>query len=325
MSRGVIALMVGAAVIVVAAGTGVYLLTRDDSGSSPASSAAGQTTNAVAAYRRDSQAARQRLLASARVMSRRLEQTASAASLALLVRSANQQLAAVNQGRAELADLNPQGARARTANGLLVRASDAHRQLLLSVSRIDRNDPGRALKRFPAMVRDGRDAVAGYRRAAVAAGLAPASVLAAQGLGQLSGVQQALRAQETKLAEEAAAEQRDSSGGAGGGGGTSGGGGSLSISSVTATDLGSTIRVTADYCDRTPGRVNSFAYTATVFTGDVSLGSNTVYADQTRACNTVIVDIPDGMPLGSHGVAFTVDNLTNSVSTSASSGVTVVD
>ena len=120
------------------------------------------------------------------------------------------------------------------------------------------------------------------------------------------------------------------SGGSAGGGGSSGGSGSAdctnanacpAISSVRARDSGSSIQISADYCDRTPGEVNDFQYTFAVIADDgTPVGGDEQIASQTRACNTISTSISDTFPAGTYTAVVRVDNLTNGVGGRAESG-----
>lgn len=83
------------------------------------------------------------------------------------------------------------------------------------------------------------------------------------------------------------------------------------ISAVGAEDVGASVRTYLDYCDRTYGRVNRFAYTFQLI-GKRPL-ARTVQISQTRACNRVSATFSGALPPGTYRVRVSIHNRTNEV------------
>ncbi len=87
------------------------------------------------------------------------------------------------------------------------------------------------------------------------------------------------------------------------------------FSSVAGTDQGSTLVVRGDFCDRTPGAVNTMLFTLDMIdSSGVVVESTTQQTAETRMCSSVTFSLPDRYPGGSYTVRIRADNLTNNVS-----------
>lgn len=271
-----------------------------------------------------------RLSTSVKVTSRSLANASRPRDVARVSRTARQQLALVQEMRSRIADV-PRTDQSRRAAGELSRATQAHRQYLIALSRVSSLPAKRALKSLPGARNEARKALVHYR--AVGRQI-PGSVggITTSGIADISGLRTALRAKvaDEERAEREAAEAREraraasrpaapSNSGSSGGSTYSG----PVVSGVTGHDAGGTINVSASYCDRTPGAVNQFRYTFTL--NGQSYASDSYTASQTRACNQISWNFPDGFPLGPYSITVTVDNLTNNVSGSGTGSVSVVN
>ncbi len=82
------------------------------------------------------------------------------------------------------------------------------------------------------------------------------------------------------------------------------------ITAISGTDLGSKIRISMDYCDRTPGQYQGFVYRFRLAdsNGSVASWSSTVSKTQTWACNTITAEMPNNYSPGTWQVRATIAN-----------------
>lgn len=93
------------------------------------------------------------------------------------------------------------------------------------------------------------------------------------------------------------------------------------ISRLSAGKTQPGMEVDVEYCDRSPGAVNAFTYTATVLNGNTVIGSETLDLEQTDACNRVTLLVGREAPGEEEAVVFTIDNHTNAVSAQSTAAV----
>lgn len=311
--------LAGAAIAILALVAVVVVLFVAGGDDAPAAGSAGPSVEYVAAVRGPVG----RLNASAAVTGRVLTHAHRAGDLARIARSSDQQLAVIQVARRRLADI-PTGPAEAEAHGALSRAAQEHRAFLTALARLGDLSAADARTQVPQIRTHIRKALGQYSAFFAGVPGAPRSLMSA-GLADLSGLTQAIA--DKKRAEDAAAAstRENSSGrstGSSGGGSTSG---ALSISRASGADLGSLIEVSADYCDRTPGRVNDFLYTFQILSDGVTVASNSYSASQTRACNAIAMNFADRFALGAYTVVVRVDNLTNHVSATRYGALAVTD
>lgn len=273
-----------------------------------------------------------RLSESARVTGKALAVASKPRDVQRVSRTARQQMALVQQVRGRLADV-PAGRTSRKARGELARATQAHRQYLGTLSRIAQTPTPRALKAVPRAQRQARKALVHYRAFStqvpgMIGGITTAELADMSGLRAALVAKRAKEEQEAKEAEEAARPAAPSTGGEGGGG-EGGGGDSYSgpvVEQVSARDAGGTVDISARYCDRTPGTVNTFEYRFSIRdSSGANVASDYYSADQTRACNDISWSFPDGFALGSYTATVQVNNLSNGVSGGNSGSFSVIN
>ncbi|MGE3138132.1 MAG: hypothetical protein AB7I08_08655 [Thermoleophilia bacterium] len=314
----IIAAVAGGVVVALAVVLAVVLL---GGGDEDAEASGGPQAAARAEYAASVKAPVARLTASAEATGAVLGRTSDAGDLARVGRMANQQLKVVQRARARIAE-TPSTPGSRKLAGTLLRATQQHRAYLTSLVRITDLPGAEAKSRMARVVKDGRRVVVSYRQVArQSPGLTTRITTA--GLADVSGLRQAVNA---KAAAEAAAATPSGGGGGGGGGGSSSGtttDGRLAVTSVSASDLGGTISISANYCDRTPGTVNDFIYTFRLERGGEVYAQDSYPASQTRACNGIGWDFSDTFPVGYYTARVIVSNLTNGVEASSSTGVDI--
>ena len=318
-AAGAIILALVVALIVVLAGGG-----DDSADAASAASSKGPSPEYVSAVTGPVR----RLNASAKVTGRSLTRASREKDIALIARSADQQLVVVQAARSQIADIQT-GPREAAARGALSRATQSHRALLTSLSRIDTLDTAKARAQVGKVRNQARSTLEQYRAFFSQVPSAPKGITAA-GLADLSGLTQAIAARQRAEAQaaadaEAAADAAASRGSGGPSSGSSGSSssGALQISRAYGSDNGGVIEVGADYCDRTPGAVNEFVYTFQIRSGGAVLAEDGYTASQTRACNTVSLNFSDEFYSGSYEVVVSVNNLTNNVSATATGSLTV--
>ncbi len=312
---GVIVLGLGAAVGV--------LFVRGGEAGPPAAAAAEAPPGPSAEYATSVRAPLHRLTDSAQVTGRVLAGASGEEDVARVGRMATQQLAVVQTARSKIAEIEA-GPAERRARGALSRATQAHRAYLGMLARLP--DAEAAPDRLPQIRTHARRAIAQYRLFLVEVPSAPKGITVA-GLGDLTGVKQALSAKRRAIeeaeaeraeAERAEAERAEESDGPSGIPGPV-------VSGVATTDRGSFVEISATYCDRTPGAVNDFVYTFRVVQNGIVLAEDGYTASQTRACNGLYQTFGDSFPLGTYEVQVVVDNLTNQVGGSAVGSLTVIN
>lgn len=271
-----------------------------------------------------------RLTDSAIVTGRVLARAGEARDVAKIGRTAVQQLAVVEAAQARIARL-PAGAEERTARGELARAAQAHRGFLSSLARLPGVAAPDARGRLDSVGAKARLALTHYRAFLALFPAAPRGITSA-GLSDLSGLRQAIEAKEQQEIEERAAEEAAAAEAAAQAAAEASRSeapapqlGTPTVSHVSAVDAGGSIEVTADYCDRTPGAVNDFAYTFRIADAEYVFAERSYTASQTRACNTITMSFFDDLPLGDVDVVVVVDNLTNGVRGSGVGSVSVID
>lgn len=281
----------------------------------------------------------ERLAASAQATQRVLDRTSRAGDLAGVRRMAVQQMAVVQKAQTAVMSAPAADGRARTARGTLIRAMGAHRDYLRELSRLTALPPDQATERVRLAARDAQAARAAYGNFARLT--FDATTAQAIALGDVSGVRMAvadrLRADRARAARELAArqaaERREAARAAAARPSYSPGYGPAPssgdshrqpvVSSVVAVDQGSTLGITASYCDRTPGSMNDFRYTFLVMNNGYVVAQDSYMASQTRACNGVSMSFTDNLPNGTYLVVVRVDNLTNGVAGEGGSTISV--
>lgn len=268
-----------------------------------------------------------RLTDSAMVTGRVLARAADARDLARIGRMADQQLVVVQAAVARIAGL-PTSPEERRTRGALLRATQAHRTYLSSLARLPDLAAPDARRRVGAIRAKARLALTHYR-AFLALVPGAARAITTSGLGDLAGLGQAIDGKERAEIEEREAEEAAAAEAAARAeppaSVPSYHGGVPTVSRVTAVDAGGSIEVTADYCDRTPGAVNDFAYTFRIVDAEYPHAETSYRASQTRACNTIGMSFVDDLPYGTFDVVVIVENLTNAVSGSGLGSVSVID
>jgi hypothetical protein len=267
-----------------------------------------------------------RLTASANVTGRALTGASGADDVAKVGRTARQQLEVVQRARGIVVDI-PTGPSDSPARGALLRATQAHRTYLVSLARLPAFETDAAIVRVRGMRTQARAMLRRYRTFFALIPSAPKGISTA-GLADLTGLGDALAAKKgADAANEAAASRSEGDRGSSSGSDFSGSGSSSgpSISRVSAQDSGSTIDISADYCDRTPGTVNDFVYTFRIISGGSIVAEDSYGASQTRACNTISRSFSDSFGIGGYDVEVIVNNLTNNVGASGVGSLSVID
>lgn len=303
-------ILIGAAVVIVALVAVLVIALTRGSGDDVQTTA----TGVDAAYVTAVTGPVTRLGDSAEATGRTLARASKPADVVKVAHMADQQLLLVQSSRRTIA-LVDVPASAHLASGTLARATQAHRNYLVTLSRLPDLETAKAVASLKAAKRQVATALTQYRRFGRADSTLVAPITTA-GMADLGGLRTALAAKARQEAE--AAGQSSGSGGTGSRGdggetGSSSGGGQLSVSGAGGDDLGGTIRLFADYCDRSPGRVNDFIYSFEITRNGSVVASDSYSASQTRACNSIAMDFNDGLALGQYGVSVTVSNLTNNL------------
>ena len=281
----------------------------------PAADASTNASNPTTEFATAVRAPVGRLTDSAQVTGRRLVAADAADDITGIAHMADQQLAVVQQAQARIAEIPATGSES-TARGTLARAAQAHRTFLASLARLDRNAEVTPEDQVGRLRSQAHAALRQYRGFFVLMPGTPRGVATA-GLAELAGVKLAL---EDRQREQVEAEDE---------GGllieSEPAGAAPEVSNVATTDRGGFVEISADYCDRTPGTVNDFAYTFRIVQGGTVLAEDTYTASQTKACNHLYQSFIDDYPLGTYEVQVIVDNHTNQVSGSAAGTLTVIN
>ena len=255
---------------------------------------------------------------SVRATSASLTSTTSPQDLARVARSATQQAAIVGAVRARLAGMNVPAER-RRALSTFQGAATYHRTYLATLARAAGTPNGGGAQYLGTAGAQGRRALAAYQSVSRLAPEVPDKV-SGQGLVDTTGVQRAVRSALSQArATSRPATPRASSGSAGLASSKCPTSSACPVPSAAgAIDAGSTIDVYVDYCDRTPGRVNNFVYTFQLI--GPTTATDTVTAAQSRACNRIRTSLFDNFPPGIYRFSITVENTTNGVSGTATTG-----
>lgn len=331
-------LIAGAAVLIVGLAVALIVVlaggSDDGAASADAKPAASRAQGPDGEYVAQIRPHVKRLSESARVTGRALGVASRPRDVPRVARTARQQMVLVQQVRGRVADV-PAGHTSRKARGELSRATQAHRQYLGTLSRIAQLPTPRALKSLPRAQKQARKALRHYRAFSREAPGMIGGITTAE-LADMSGVRSALNAKRTKeqeaereAAEASAAAARAAAPSSSGGSSSTGGGNSNNgpaVEGVSGQDIGGSVAISARYCDRTPGAVNSFVYIFYIrASSGETVASDSYSSSQTRACNDISWSFPDHFPLGSYTASVTVDNLTNGVTGSGSGSFSVVD
>lgn len=311
----------GAAVLIVGLAVALIVVLAGGSDEAPATASARAATSRAQGpdgeYVAQVRPHVKRLSESARVTGKALAVASKPRDVQRVSRTARQQMALVQQVRGRLADV-PAGRTSRKARGELARATQAHRQYLGTLSRIAQTPTPRALKAVPRAQRQARKALTHYRAFStqipgMIGGITTAELADMSGLRAALVAKRAKEEQEAKKAEEAARPAAPPSGGGGGGGDATRNG--PVVEGVSGRDAGSTIEISARYCDRTPGTVNTFEYSFSIRdSSGANVASDYYSANQTRACNDISWSFPDTFAFGSYTATVQVNNITNGVS-----------